>query len=295
MLQILQTPACVHPICGTASWQAVNIKTSSVMQHSSDQQLQDLVAVARTYPHTDTQIENKVFGSPPTHVTLNCFWNSVRLDPHPPHVTLGFFKTLRPFIFVFRSPPTPILPLFFHPESNLRPDQSTMKDTVDSSSINQTLTALDNYVLLGKSGLRVSPLSLGTMVCSQGSHVFRGNSTSRTMRSLTNSSPTLDYNRPLANNGYGKDFGNFSESILFLSSDQRSYCRPIFSFLGAIVYRALEAATTLAERSLIDTMRVVATFSILVRIGRTRKNKGSDNRQSHLFRRRYPFFLFDHT
>ncbi|KAF9372425.1 hypothetical protein CPB97_001267, partial [Podila verticillata] len=29
-----------------------------------------------------------------------------------------------------------------------------MKDTVDSSSINQTLTALDNYVLLGKSGLR---------------------------------------------------------------------------------------------------------------------------------------------
>ncbi|KAF9309484.1 hypothetical protein BG003_009699 [Podila horticola] len=38
-----------------------------------------------------------------------------------------------------------------------------MKDTVDSSSINQTLAALDNYVLLGKSGLRVSPLSLGTM------------------------------------------------------------------------------------------------------------------------------------
>ncbi|KAI1318271.1 hypothetical protein EDD11_006967 [Mortierella claussenii] len=38
-----------------------------------------------------------------------------------------------------------------------------MKDTSDSSAINQTLTALDNYVLLGKSGLRVSPLSLGTM------------------------------------------------------------------------------------------------------------------------------------
>ncbi|KAF9102758.1 hypothetical protein BGX27_010863 [Mortierella sp. AM989] len=38
-----------------------------------------------------------------------------------------------------------------------------MKDTTDSSSINQTLTALDKYVLLGKSGLRVSPLSLGTM------------------------------------------------------------------------------------------------------------------------------------
>ncbi|KAF9186192.1 hypothetical protein BGZ51_002201 [Haplosporangium sp. Z 767] len=37
-----------------------------------------------------------------------------------------------------------------------------MKSTSDSS-INQTLTALDNYVLLGKSGLRVSPLSLGTM------------------------------------------------------------------------------------------------------------------------------------
>lgn len=43
-----------------------------------------------------------------------------------------------------------------------------MKDTVDSSSINQTLTALDNYVLLGKSGLRVSPLSLGTMVRIEG-------------------------------------------------------------------------------------------------------------------------------
>ncbi|CAO3569163.1 unnamed protein product [Mortierella alpina] len=37
-----------------------------------------------------------------------------------------------------------------------------MKDTIDSP-INQTLTALDKYVLLGKSGLRVSPLSLGTM------------------------------------------------------------------------------------------------------------------------------------
>ncbi|KAG0366834.1 aldo/keto reductase [Gamsiella multidivaricata] len=38
-----------------------------------------------------------------------------------------------------------------------------MKDTADSTAINKTLTALDNYVLLGKSGLRVSPLSLGTM------------------------------------------------------------------------------------------------------------------------------------
>jgi len=38
-----------------------------------------------------------------------------------------------------------------------------MKDTIDSP-INQALTALDKYVLLGKSGLRVSPLSLGTMV-----------------------------------------------------------------------------------------------------------------------------------
>ncbi|KAF9206339.1 hypothetical protein BGZ49_002629 [Haplosporangium sp. Z 27] len=38
-----------------------------------------------------------------------------------------------------------------------------MKDTSDSSIINQTLTELDNYVLLGRSGLRVSPLCLGTM------------------------------------------------------------------------------------------------------------------------------------
>ncbi|KAF9994708.1 hypothetical protein BGZ80_007738, partial [Entomortierella chlamydospora] len=38
-----------------------------------------------------------------------------------------------------------------------------MKDTSDSSSIDKALTALDNYVLLGKSGLRVSPLTLGTM------------------------------------------------------------------------------------------------------------------------------------
>ncbi|KAG0320717.1 hypothetical protein BGZ99_004361, partial [Dissophora globulifera] len=38
-----------------------------------------------------------------------------------------------------------------------------MKDTSDSTTIDQTLTALDNYVLLGKSGLRVSPLALGTM------------------------------------------------------------------------------------------------------------------------------------
>ncbi|KAF9941813.1 hypothetical protein BGZ67_003903 [Mortierella alpina] len=37
-----------------------------------------------------------------------------------------------------------------------------MKDTLDSP-ISKTLTALDRYVLLGKSGLRVSPLSLGTM------------------------------------------------------------------------------------------------------------------------------------
>ncbi|KAG0085531.1 hypothetical protein BGZ93_000626 [Podila epicladia] len=38
-----------------------------------------------------------------------------------------------------------------------------MKNTTDSTAINKTLTALDNYVLLGKSGLRVSPLALGTM------------------------------------------------------------------------------------------------------------------------------------
>lgn len=39
-----------------------------------------------------------------------------------------------------------------------------MKGITDSTAINKTLTALDNYVLLGKSGLRVSPLALGTMV-----------------------------------------------------------------------------------------------------------------------------------
>ncbi|KAG0021957.1 hypothetical protein BGZ81_008736 [Podila clonocystis] len=38
-----------------------------------------------------------------------------------------------------------------------------MKGTSDSTTINEALTALDNYVLLGKSGLRVSPLALGTM------------------------------------------------------------------------------------------------------------------------------------
>ncbi|KAI9239621.1 MAG: NADP-dependent oxidoreductase domain-containing protein [Podila humilis] len=38
-----------------------------------------------------------------------------------------------------------------------------MKGTTDSTAINKTLTALDSYVLLGKSGLRVSPLALGTM------------------------------------------------------------------------------------------------------------------------------------
>ncbi|KAF9436563.1 hypothetical protein BGZ76_003611 [Entomortierella beljakovae] len=38
-----------------------------------------------------------------------------------------------------------------------------MKDTIDSSAIDKALTSLDDYVLLGKSGLRVSPLALGTM------------------------------------------------------------------------------------------------------------------------------------
>ncbi|KAF9332298.1 hypothetical protein BG006_004818 [Podila minutissima] len=38
-----------------------------------------------------------------------------------------------------------------------------MKGTTDSTAINKTLTALDSYVLLGNSGLRVSPLALGTM------------------------------------------------------------------------------------------------------------------------------------
>ncbi|KAF9339808.1 hypothetical protein BGZ91_004642 [Linnemannia elongata] len=38
-----------------------------------------------------------------------------------------------------------------------------MKGTTDSTAINKSLTALDNYLLLGKSGLRISPLALGTM------------------------------------------------------------------------------------------------------------------------------------
>ncbi|KAG0043393.1 hypothetical protein BGZ83_011464 [Gryganskiella cystojenkinii] len=43
-----------------------------------------------------------------------------------------------------------------------------MKDTIDNSAINKTLTALDEYVLLGRSGLRVSPLCLGTMTFGEG-------------------------------------------------------------------------------------------------------------------------------
>ncbi|GJJ77436.1 hypothetical protein EMPS_09795 [Entomortierella parvispora] len=38
-----------------------------------------------------------------------------------------------------------------------------MTGTSDSTAIDRSLTSLDNYLLLGKSGLRVSPLSLGTM------------------------------------------------------------------------------------------------------------------------------------
>ncbi|KAF9357663.1 hypothetical protein BGX26_003338 [Mortierella sp. AD094] len=38
-----------------------------------------------------------------------------------------------------------------------------MTGASDSTTIDKALTALDNYVLLGKSGLRVSPLSLGAM------------------------------------------------------------------------------------------------------------------------------------
>ena len=95
------------------------------------------------------------------YATLH-FLNSVRLglmslshylscsSCHPPSFPLISFLQLLSFLF-------PIFPL-----------GPAMKDTVDSSSINQTLTALDNYVLLGKSGLRVSPLSLGTMVRIEG-------------------------------------------------------------------------------------------------------------------------------
>ena len=36
----------------------------------------------------------------------------------------------------------------------------------DTSSPTETVQALDDYVLLGHSGLRVSPLCLGTMVTS---------------------------------------------------------------------------------------------------------------------------------
>ncbi|KAI8323714.1 aldo/keto reductase [Martensiomyces pterosporus] len=40
---------------------------------------------------------------------------------------------------------------------------SSSKDTVDSTAVNKALTALDEYVTLGKSGLRVSPVNLGAM------------------------------------------------------------------------------------------------------------------------------------
>ena len=39
-----------------------------------------------------------------------------------------------------------------------------MKGITDTTEIDKSLTSLDNYLLLGKSGLRVSPLALGTMV-----------------------------------------------------------------------------------------------------------------------------------
>ncbi|KAJ1959686.1 hypothetical protein GGI12_004208 [Dipsacomyces acuminosporus] len=40
---------------------------------------------------------------------------------------------------------------------------SSSKDTVDTTTIDTALTALDEYVTLGKSGLRVSPVTLGAM------------------------------------------------------------------------------------------------------------------------------------
>ncbi|KAI8323715.1 Aldo/keto reductase [Martensiomyces pterosporus] len=40
---------------------------------------------------------------------------------------------------------------------------SSSKDTADSTAVNKALTALDEYVTLGKSGLRISPVTLGAM------------------------------------------------------------------------------------------------------------------------------------
>lgn len=132
--------------------------------------------------HNYTVISTK-FRFPPKRDTLNCFLKLGSLGPRL-HVTSTFLNlsSICPVFSCFSFPSNSYPSFFIFPlKSELGPDLPSMKDTVDSSSINQTLAALDNYVLLGKSGLRVSPLSLGTMVCSQGSPVFRGNDTSRTI------------------------------------------------------------------------------------------------------------------
>ncbi|KAI8320110.1 aldo/keto reductase [Martensiomyces pterosporus] len=40
---------------------------------------------------------------------------------------------------------------------------SSLKDTADSTAVDKVLTALDEYVTLGRSGLRISPVTLGAM------------------------------------------------------------------------------------------------------------------------------------
>ncbi|KAJ1821501.1 hypothetical protein LPJ56_003230 [Coemansia sp. RSA 2599] len=48
------------------------------------------------------------------------------------------------------------------------------KDTTDSASVSKALTALDDYVTFGHSGLRVSPVTLGTMTFGKGGGVGEG-------------------------------------------------------------------------------------------------------------------------
>ncbi|KAJ1877906.1 hypothetical protein H4R99_000059 [Coemansia sp. RSA 1722] len=48
------------------------------------------------------------------------------------------------------------------------------KDTVDSTSVNKALTALDEYVAFGRSGLRISPVTLGTMTFGKGGGTGEG-------------------------------------------------------------------------------------------------------------------------
>lgn len=87
-------------------------------------------------------------------VCINCFSSPllsllIALDSTLSFVFTFFFHSLYPFypFTLFSSHVT----------------FSDMKDTSDSTSIDSTLTALDSYVLLGNSGLRVSPLCLGAM------------------------------------------------------------------------------------------------------------------------------------